>query len=51
MDEMVARMFGTSGDGLTDHLTRYSTPVTGSYYFVPPVEDLTTVFGTLEPDD
>ncbi len=51
MDEMVARMFGTSADGLTDHLTRYSTPVTGSYYFVPPVEDLTTVFGPLESDD
>jgi len=32
---MLARMFGTSGDGIHDRLVRYTTPVTGSYYFAP----------------
>ena len=49
INEMLDRMFGISGDGLTDHLTRFSVPVTGSYYFVPAMADLTSVFGTLEP--
>lgn len=34
------RMFGVSGDGLHDRLTRYSRPVTGSYWFVPSREAL-----------
>lgn len=44
---MLARMFGTSGDGLTDHLTQFSMPITGSYYFVPSMDALTEVFGGL----
>ena len=51
IDTMLSRMFGTSGDGLIDHLIRYSTPVTGSYYFVPAMDDLTDVFGSLAPGD
>jgi len=51
MDEMLARMFGTSGDGLTDHIVRFSTPVSGSYYFAPSMDALTAVFDVLKPDD
>lgn len=32
---MLARMFGTTGDGLHDRLTEYSRPVTGAFYFAP----------------
>ncbi|MFA5884408.1 MAG: Dyp-type peroxidase [Acidimicrobiia bacterium] len=39
-DKMLARMFGTTGDGLHDHLTDFSTPVTGAYYFAPSLEAL-----------
>ena len=42
-DGMLARMFGTSGDGVHDHLLDFTRAVTGSYYFAPCVEDLTTV--------
>jgi porphyrinogen peroxidase len=39
-DKMLARMFGTSGDGLHDHLTDFTTPVSGSYYFAPSLQAL-----------
>ena len=39
-DGMLAQMFGTSADGIRDHLMDFSTPVTGSYYFAPSLEDL-----------
>lgn len=42
-DGMLARMFGTSGDGVRDHLLDFSRAVTGSYYFAPSVDDLTAV--------
>ena len=42
-DGMLARMFGTSGDGIHDHLLDFSRPVTGSYYFAPSLEDLAAV--------
>jgi putative iron-dependent peroxidase len=48
IDTMLSRMFGTSGDGLIDHLIKYSTPVTGAYYFAPAMDHLTDVFGPLE---
>lgn len=51
MDTMLARMFGTSGDDLIDDLIRFSTPVTGSYYFVPSMSALAAVFGSLSGDD
>ena len=34
------RMFGTSGDGLHDHLTDFTTPVSGSFYFAPSLDAL-----------
>ena len=44
-DGMLAQMFGTSADGIRDHLTDFSTPDTGSYYFAPSLEDLATLGG------
>jgi putative iron-dependent peroxidase len=37
---MLARMFGTSGDGNHDHLTDFTRPVSGSFWFVPSLDDL-----------
>jgi putative iron-dependent peroxidase len=34
---MLGRMFGTDGDGRHDHLTDFSTPVSGAFYFAPPL--------------
>jgi putative iron-dependent peroxidase len=34
-DKMLARMFGTDGDGLHDRLTEFSRPESASYYFAP----------------
>ncbi|GAA3911321.1 Dyp-type peroxidase [Litoribacillus peritrichatus] len=34
------RMTGTTEDKLSDHLMKYSTPVSGSYWYAPPVEEL-----------
>ena len=51
IDTMLARMFGVYGDGLIDDLTRFSKPVTGSYYFVPAMDALTEVFGPLATGD
>ncbi len=34
------RMFGASDDGLRDQLTEYSSPVSGSYWYVPTIEKL-----------
>jgi putative iron-dependent peroxidase len=39
-DKMLARMFGTTGDGLHDTLTDFSRPVSGSYYFAPSLQAL-----------
>jgi len=39
-DTMLARMFGTAGDGVLDRLTEFTTPLSGSYYFVPSLESL-----------
>jgi putative iron-dependent peroxidase len=36
IDRMLARMFGTAGDGLSDRLLNFVTPVGGAYFFVPP---------------
>ena len=38
-DKMLARMFGVA-DGIRDHLTDFTRPVTGSYYFAPSLEAL-----------
>jgi Dyp-type peroxidase family len=34
-DRMLARMFGTAGDGVHDRLTDFSHPVSGAHYFAP----------------
>jgi putative iron-dependent peroxidase len=39
-DKMLARMFGTTGDDLHDHLTDFTSPVSGSYYFAPSLDAL-----------
>ncbi len=44
-DGMLARMFGTSGDGVHDRLLDFSRPVTGSYYFAPSGPDLAAIAG------
>ena len=44
-EKMLRRMFGHAGDGLHDHLTDFSRPVSGSAYFVPSVEALGDVLG------
>jgi porphyrinogen peroxidase len=41
-DKMLARMFGT-GDGIRDHLTDFTRPVSGSYYFAPSLDALAIV--------
>jgi putative iron-dependent peroxidase len=46
---MLARMAGAE-DGIRDALTKYTTPVTGSYYFVPSVEALRK-FAPPPPED
>ncbi len=42
-DGMLARMFGTSGDGVHDRLLDFTRAVTGSYYFAPSLEELAAV--------
>jgi porphyrinogen peroxidase len=39
-DTMLSRMFGTDGDGRHDHLTDFSRPVSGAYYYAPPLNVL-----------
>jgi len=38
--KMMARMFGISGDGAHDHLTDFTRPVSGAFYFAPSLDDL-----------
>ena len=40
---MLARMFGTTDDGVSDRLLSFTTPVTGSFYFAPAVEVLAEI--------
>jgi putative iron-dependent peroxidase len=37
---MLRQMYGLDGSGVTDRLLGFSTPVTGSYYFAPSLEEL-----------
>jgi porphyrinogen peroxidase len=48
-DGMLARMFGTSGDGIHDHLLDFTRAVSGSYYFAPSVEDLAALSASTGP--
>jgi porphyrinogen peroxidase len=36
-ETMLGRMFGTAGDRQRDRLTDFSRPVTGAYYYAPPL--------------
>jgi putative iron-dependent peroxidase len=47
-DHMLARMFGTSGDGVHDRLTDFSRPVSGAYYFAPSLNALSVLAGPEE---
>jgi porphyrinogen peroxidase len=38
--DMLARMFGTTGDGVRDRLTDFSRPISGSFFFAPSLESL-----------
>ena len=40
---MLGRMFGTSGDGLSDRLVSFTKPVTGSFFVIPSVEVLAEI--------
>jgi putative iron-dependent peroxidase len=42
-DRLLARMFGTSEDGVHDHLMDFSRPVSGGYYFAPSINLLDAV--------
>jgi putative iron-dependent peroxidase len=44
-DVMLERMFGLAEDGLRDHLTDFSRPVSGGYYFAPSLNALAEVGG------
>ncbi len=48
-DVLLARMFGSSGDGLSDRLTEFSRPVAGACYFAPSLNALAEVGGPDEP--
>ena len=37
---MLARMFGVTGDGMHDHLTDFTRPVSGAFYFAPSLDAL-----------
>ena len=41
-DKMLARMFGLA-DGTRDHLTDFTRPVTGAYYFAPSLDALRVI--------
>lgn len=47
-DRMLARMFGTTGDGLHDRLIDFSRAVSGAYYFAPSLTALTALAGAEE---
>lgn len=38
--KMLSRMIGTSGDGRSDHLLRYTQAVSGAHFFAPSLETL-----------
>jgi porphyrinogen peroxidase len=44
-DRMLARMLGTTRDGLHDRLTDFSRPVSGAYYFAPSLNALNEIAG------
>ena len=49
LQKMLEQMAGV-GDGIRDALTRFTTPLTGAYYFCPSIESMAR-FATPEEDD
>lgn len=45
IEEMLNRMYGNTGDNLSDNLLNFVTPVNGSFYFTPSEELLYKVVG------
>lgn len=45
IDRMLARMFGTTEDGISDRLLNFVTPLGGAYFFAPSEEMLSAVLG------
>ena len=41
---LLGSMFGLTGDGRHDRMLKFSKPVTGSFYYAPPVAELATAF-------
>ena len=41
---MLSAMFGLT-DGVRDRLTEFSTPLSGSFYFAPSLQDLDKALG------
>lgn len=50
-DRMLARMYGTAGDGIHDRLMDFTRPVSGAYYFTPSVEVMNHIAPTPERED
>jgi len=48
--DMLAAMYGTTGDSIRDHLTDFSTPVSGSFFFAPSLESLAAILPELDED-
>ena len=42
---LLRSMFGLSGDGLHDRMLRFTKPITGSFYYAPPVAAIESAFG------
>jgi putative iron-dependent peroxidase len=42
---MLARMFGVTDDGVHDRLMDFTRAVTGSFWFVPALDDLERALG------
>ena len=42
---LLRSMFGLTGDGLHDRMLRFTRPITGSFYYAPPVATLKSAFG------
>jgi putative iron-dependent peroxidase len=49
-ETMLRRMFGTDADGQHDRLTDFSRPVSGAYYYAPPLNLLADLPASTNPD-
>lgn len=51
IETMLRRMFGGSGDGLHDRLTEFTRPVSGAFYFAPPLDLFARMAAESEPPE